>query len=741
MAGGFDSLGLMPELMRSVEELGWILPTDVQDEAIPLILGGGDVMVAAETGSGKTAAFCLPMIQCVHETIRAAERVAMSEKTSVSDVTVKINENDKDSTFIIDPDGISCQSMDDKNWVGARASHGIFSGKAYFEFRITRAGGLCRLGWSTKSANLELGMDSHGFGYGGTGKRSYNRAFENYGESYGNGDIIGCSIDIENNVIEYSKNEKQLGIAFKFPNNIQGATFFPSIALKNSGGIFSFTTSTCKYYNRLEYIPIGSIPSNLLISSNSSSCTIIKGKRQPLAIILEPGRDLAEQVYQNINEFTRYVSSPSLTAVLLVGGDDKRIQQKLVNDGVDIVVATIGKAEDFVRRGILNLSQIRFFILDEADKLVDTQNRDSIMKLFSACPTGGTGDHRLQVSFFSATLHSPDITALSSKLCDRPTWVDLKGIDSVPDTVHHAVYRIHYEVEYEKIVNTIVDMKSVTDGVHVYPLTKGSNAEKSEKIKRDKLLALLGIIDRFQMSQCMIFCRTNVDCDNLETFLCAHGGGSKFRGRAETGKENPYSCAVLAGMRSMEERRASLEAFKEGDVRFLICTDVGARGIDVKGLPYVINMTLPEQAENYIHRIGRVGRAERMGLAISIVAANELAEQVWWHTCKSKGVGCTQREIVDKGGCTKWYIESELLGSIETRLHQNISELTFDFDLPFELAALNIIYGESAEEIIDKNVLTKSHVEDLKRSVDELSSMEVYAQNSFLNMKLRFGMN
>jgi ATP-dependent RNA helicase DDX1 len=98
----------------------------------------------------------------------------------------------------------------------------------------------------------------------------------------------------------------------------------------------------------------------------------------------------------------------------------------------------------------------------------------------------------------------------------------------------------------------------------------------------------------------MIFCRTNVDCDCLEGFLNAHGGGKKFNWNnkaPESGRQNPYSCCVLAGMRSMNERRAALDAFKEGAVRFLICTDVAARGIDVKGLPFVINMTLPDVAE------------------------------------------------------------------------------------------------------------------------------------------------
>lgn len=84
------------------------------------------------------------------------------------------------------------------------------------------------------------------------------------------------------------------------------------------------------------------------------------------------------------------------------------------------------------------------------------------------------------------------------------------------------------------------------------------------------------------MSQCLIFCRTNLDCDNLEKYLNSVGGGRRFNGKTEKGKENPYSCVVLAGMRSMQERRAALQAFKQADVRFIICTDVAARGLDIK---------------------------------------------------------------------------------------------------------------------------------------------------------------
>ena len=119
-------------------------------------------------------------------------------------------------------------------------------------------------------------------------------------------------------------------------------------------------------------------------------------------------------------------------------------------------------------------------------------------------------------------------------------------------------------------------------------------------------------IDEHNMDYGIIFCRTKVDCDNLEQYLNKVGGGKN--------SNQKYSCTVLHGDRKPHERKANLEMFKAMEVKFLICTDVAARGIDIKGLPFMLNVTLPDEKSNYVHRIGRVGRAERMGLAISLVA-------------------------------------------------------------------------------------------------------------------------
>lgn len=304
--------------------------------------------------------------------------------------------------------------------------------------------------------------------------------------------------------------------------------------------------------------------------------------------------------------------------------------------------------------------------------------------------------------FSSAQPYTLQLIKLVEAITTRPIWVDLKGKDSVPETVHHALYEIDPEEDLPWKDSEIApgakfpEEQPPSDNVH--KTTSMSDFDKqhpealrySEKIKKMKPKALVKIADSFKMAQCLVFCRTNIDCDNLEAYLHKLDGTKKMPGKKmESGKENPYSCVVLAGARQQKERSANLEAFREGDVRFLICTDVAARGIDIASLPFVINMTLPDDIENYIHRVGRCGRAERMGLAVSIVATKR--EKVWYHKCPTRGKACLpapgntkltipfgpdgknlpedkNRWWIDEGGCCVWYDETELREKVQTRL-------------------------------------------------------------------------
>jgi ATP-dependent RNA helicase DDX1 len=329
MAGGFDSLGLMPELIRAVDEIGWYLPTDVQDEAIPLILGGGDVMVASETGSGKTGAFSLPIAQVVYETMRkeAMEKCATHHSVATA-ADLRIDESDKDGLFNVAGNGLGGSVGASKNWAGARASHGLNGGKYFYE-AVVEGDGICRFGWSTKAGHLELGRDGQGFGYGGTSKKSHNNEFLDYGCKFGSGDAISCMIDLEEFTISYSVNGVSQGIAFIIPERMRTSAFFPAFCLKSCAFEVNFGSSgspPLRFHGASGFRPIGAAEGTHIVSakSNVSRST---GKRTPRALILEPARDLAEQVYNNFVDITKYLANPSLKSMLLVGGDDNKKQR------------------------------------------------------------------------------------------------------------------------------------------------------------------------------------------------------------------------------------------------------------------------------------------------------------------------------------------------------------------------------------------------------------------------------
>ena len=184
----------------------------------------------------------------------------------------------------------------------------------------------------------------------------------------------------------------------------------------------------------------------------------------------------------------------------------------------------------------------------------------------------------------------------------------------------------------------------------------------------------------------------------------------------------------------MEHRRNALEKFKDGEIQYLICTDVAARGIDVKHLPFVINMTLPDDPEVYIHRVGRVGRNHRLGLAISIIAPTYSKEKVWYHRCRNRGAGCKNTSLVEKGGCCIWQDESDKLAAIEGRLHQKIDvmEAAPLYNLPLSLGRGISEYGD---EVSGELYVPRFHLEILEPKAQELALMERDAQNMFLHVE------
>jgi len=789
----FEEFGICPELITSCEENEWNIPTAVQAEAMPLILTGGDVLVASETGSGKTGAFGLPVLQIVHEVLveRAKNEVvrgnhdvagAVTKQTANKQKKVtktnnegknkipRLSSTDRNALFAIDEEtsnGLKAESRAKHSWAGARCTTGYCTSannkkhtKVAYECSVLDDG-LVRLGFSFVNASLDgLGTDASSWGYGGTGKKSHNKKFEDYGTKFGKGDVVTCMLNLETMEISYALNgkefPKQSAVAFKLKKSSKAGddVYFPAVCVKDAEVEMNFGSSPFKFPEVLKrngFISCAECEEQNIKSfeeasqnnnSNASKGNGSTASKKPLAIILEPVRDLAEQTQEVLISFKKYLINPEIECALFTGGGvDEKKQRKWLAEGCDIITGTPSKIVDHVEKGLIDVSNVKFFILDEADRLVSMGNQSAILKLAEQLQKfngNEVGIDRLQTLMFSATLHSPEITRLATKLCVNPTWVDLKGRDAViPDSVHHACVRIdpanHDENENTSSLKEFVS----TDGVHVFDSNSNDAKLKlSEAVKMLKPCVLKELIDTHSITKCMIFCRTNFDCDNLANFLNKCGFD-----KAANVQTSAYSCAVLGGAKSMDERRTNLSAFKSGEIKFLICTDVAARGLDISGLPFVINMTLPDRSEDYVHRIGRVGRADSMGLAISVVAAN-CEEKVWF--CTKKGykpwLNPTKNDVKSnkQGGHTTWLDESHALTEIERKLgNSTVESLGENYAIPHHFGSIEQ-YGKTKKITVTIDEEQIRRLEMYAPNVRALADLESQVSLSYWTLKRKF---
>lgn len=730
----FSELGVMPELTQALEKMDWMLPTEIQSEAIPLILGGGDILMASETGTGKTGAFCIPIVQVVYEQL--LEENQRKDKTTEIKSEPKSTANkwtlspiDRGHDVVLSQDLQTAQSKSG-NWQGCRSTKGIKRGKSnnpngncciYYEVHFAEQG-LARVGWSLEGSSLDLGTDRDGWGYGGTAKKSNNRQFIDYGQKFGEKfDIVGCIVDLKTGAMSFTKNGRDMGVAFKLPEVVlEHRVLFPTVCVKNAGCRVYFGPSKgINDYKPRDCVWVSEVDASLIQDGQTENEIFNPGDCKPLAIILEPSRELAKQTYDCIQLFSKGLG---IDSTLLVGGGASEGYSKSSGQP-HIVVCTPGRLSESIEKNQIPLKGVHFFILDEADGLLQQGLQNMLKSVHNKLPKMFSTGRRLQTICCSATLHNFAVRKLSQDLMYFPTWIDLKGEDSVPDTVHHVVLRIDPRRDF--IYRDLEGLFS-TDGVHnddnIRRNLFNANAklsrqeEFSEAIKLMKVYYTIKAIESLKMDQGIIFCRTKLDCDNLHMFM---------RDMNKKTNSDKFSSVRLHSSLSQTERQNNLDAFKEGKVRFLICTDVAARGIDVKGVPYIIQVTLPDDKANYIHRIGRVGRAERMGLAISLVATEP--EKVWYHSCNRRD--CQNTKLVEKGGCCKWFDELSMLGEIEDHLKCSIQELGKDFKLQVDEFDGKVVYGAKR---LEQTSTYEGHVEQLKSLVASLTELEFMAQANYL---------
>ncbi len=284
--------------------------------------------------------------------------------------------------------------------------------------------------------------------------------------------------------------------------------------------------------------------------------------RMPRSLVLCPTRELAAQVAEN---FDTYAKHTKLTKALLIGGVSFGEQDKLIDRGVDVLIATPGRLLDHFERGKLLLTGVQIMVVDEADRMLDMGFIPDIERIFQLTP------FTRQTLFFSATM-APEI-------------------ERITDTFLHAPERI--EVARQATTSETITQKLI----EMTP----SRRDMAAKQKRDLLRSLIAA-EGEALTNAIIFCNRKTDVDIVAKSLKKHG----------------LDAAPIHGDLDQSTRTRTLEGFRDGKLRLLIASDVAARGLDIPAVSHVFNYDLPSHAEDYVHRIGRTGRAGRLGTAISI---------------------------------------------------------------------------------------------------------------------------
>ena len=283
-----------------------------------------------------------------------------------------------------------------------------------------------------------------------------------------------------------------------------------------------------------------------------------KGRRPIRALVLTPTRELAIQIDECCRDYARYTP---IRHCVIFGGVNQRPQVDALQKGVDLLVATPGRLLDLIGQGYVTLDTIRFFVLDEADRMLDMGFIHDIRRILPLLP------ERRQTLFFSATMPE-SIAALAAKILRNPVLVTVTPPASVVETIAQTV---HF-------------------------------AEKAEKSQ-----LLIDLLSASDAQQVLVFSRTKHGADKLAKILNRAG---------------IRSCAIH-GNKSQNARVKAMNDFKSGECRVMIAPAIAARGIDIDQLPLVINYELPEVAETYVHRIGRTGRAGHEGAAWSFCSEDE----------------------------------------------------------------------------------------------------------------------
>ena len=283
-----------------------------------------------------------------------------------------------------------------------------------------------------------------------------------------------------------------------------------------------------------------------------------KRHRSIRALVLTPTRELADQVYSNIKEYSEFLD---FETTVIYGGVNQKPQVKKLRSGIDVLVSTPGRLIDLESQRHLSLSKVEIFVLDEADRMLDMGFKRDIDKIISLIPS------KRQNLMFSATF-SKDIKKLAHTILKYPKLINASPENSMVEAISQKVFRVS---------------------------------------KENKTKLLIKLISDGNWRQVLIFTRTKHGANKLcEKLINAR-----------------IPSLAIHGNKSQSARKKALLSFKKNEIRVLVATDIAARGLDIPLLPNVVNFELPNIPQDYIHRIGRTGRAGANGIAISLVCAEE----------------------------------------------------------------------------------------------------------------------
>ncbi|PWE17287.1 RNA helicase [Marinicauda salina] len=283
--------------------------------------------------------------------------------------------------------------------------------------------------------------------------------------------------------------------------------------------------------------------------------------RMPRSLIICPTRELAAQVAEN---FETYSKNHKLTMALLIGGVSYGPQEKILDSGADVLIATPGRLLDHFERGKLLLTGVQILVIDEADRMLDMGFIPDIERIFKLVPP------RRQTLFFSATMPNEIVRLVNTFLHD-PERIEVSRKEKTAETIKQYLVRVD---------------------------------DKTPKAKR---AALRAAINREGVKNGIVFCNRKRDVDVVARSLARHG----------------FSAAPIHGDLPQSQRTQTLADFKSGETRLLVASDVAARGLDIPAVSHVFNFDIPRNPDDYIHRIGRTGRAGMEGESVTIVTPED----------------------------------------------------------------------------------------------------------------------